>query len=188
VFFWVLIPCVDARCRHPFPSFDCHRRPAFTTGRPPFRRCRVAARQTFNYASSIAAASVLPTCADGPRTPFERVKACPQADRERVARHRTKAGAHLEVGESPSEPEGGAATGGENVTTNAAAKRLWKRRSLCELGNRFAIPTFPQPQQQQSFGYITNVSTTPRRVTFSNVLTGSGNPIIRMVQPTQSRL
>jgi len=86
VFFWVLIPCVDARCRHPFPSFDCHRRPAFTTGRPPFRRCRVAARQTFNYASSIAAASVLPTCADGPRTPFERVKACPQADRERVAR------------------------------------------------------------------------------------------------------
>jgi len=41
-----------------------------------------------------------------------------------------------------------------------------------ELGNRFAIPTFPQLQQQQSFGYITNVSTIPRRVTFSNVLTG----------------
>ena len=46
MFFRVLIPCLDARCRHPFPSFDCHRRPACTAGRPPFRRCRVAAPQT----------------------------------------------------------------------------------------------------------------------------------------------
>jgi len=41
-----LIPCLDVRCRHPFPSFDCHRRPACTARRPPFRRCRGAARQT----------------------------------------------------------------------------------------------------------------------------------------------
>jgi hypothetical protein len=41
-----LVPCLDARDRHPFPSFNCHRRPACTAGRPPFRRCRVAARQT----------------------------------------------------------------------------------------------------------------------------------------------
>jgi hypothetical protein len=31
---------------------------------------------------------------------------------------------------------------------------------------------FPQPQQQQILGYISNVSTNPRRVTFLNVLTG----------------
>jgi len=42
----VSVPCLDARCRHPFPSFDCHRRPACTGGRPAFRRCRVAAPQT----------------------------------------------------------------------------------------------------------------------------------------------
>ena len=46
MFFRVLIPCLDVRCRHPFPSFDCHRRPACTARRPPFRRCRGAARQT----------------------------------------------------------------------------------------------------------------------------------------------
>jgi MFS superfamily sulfate permease-like transporter len=33
VFFRVLIPCSDARCRHPFPSFDCHRRPAWQVRR-----------------------------------------------------------------------------------------------------------------------------------------------------------
>ena len=47
VFFRVLIPCPDARCRHPFPSFDYHRRPALiliapgfgpgTSGYPGFR-------------------------------------------------------------------------------------------------------------------------------------------------------
>lgn len=46
MFFRVLISCLDARYRHPFHSFDCHRRPACTAGRPPFRRCRVVARQT----------------------------------------------------------------------------------------------------------------------------------------------
>src|SRR6266576_2528613 len=44
--FRVLIPCLDARCPHPFDSFDCHRRPACTAGRTPFRPCRVAAGQT----------------------------------------------------------------------------------------------------------------------------------------------
>ena len=42
----VLIRCQDARCRHSFRSFDRHRRPASTTGRSAFRRCRVGARQT----------------------------------------------------------------------------------------------------------------------------------------------
>jgi len=28
-----LIACLDARCRHPFLSFDCHRRPACTAGK-----------------------------------------------------------------------------------------------------------------------------------------------------------
>ena len=40
------MPWLDAGCRHPFPSFDRHRRPDCTAGRPPCRRCRVAARQT----------------------------------------------------------------------------------------------------------------------------------------------
>src|SRR5215469_2839757 len=44
--FRVLIRCLDARPRRPFHSFDCHRRPACTAGRPPFRPCGVAARQT----------------------------------------------------------------------------------------------------------------------------------------------
>ena len=42
----VLIRCQDVRCRHSFRSFDRHRRPASTTGRSAFRRCRVGARQT----------------------------------------------------------------------------------------------------------------------------------------------
>src|SRR5215471_5227098 len=53
-------------------------------------------------------------------------------------------------------------------------QRLWKRRANTALGNQKTISTFPQPQQQQSFGYITNVSMTPARVTFLNGLTGSG--------------
>jgi len=32
MFFRVLIPCLDARCPHPFDSFDYHRRPACTAG------------------------------------------------------------------------------------------------------------------------------------------------------------
>src|SRR5205807_1140979 len=56
--------------------------------------------------------------------------------------------------------------------TQRPAKRLWKRRSLRELGNPFGIPTFPQPQQQQTFsGYISNGATWIARVTFSNGLT-----------------
>src|SRR5882672_5761267 len=52
------------------------------------------------------------------------------------------------------------------------AKRLWKRRSLRELGNPFGIPTFPQPQQPQTLsGYISNGATWIARVTFSNGLT-----------------
>ena len=35
VFFWFLIPSQDARCHRPFHSFDRHRRPAGTAGRPP---------------------------------------------------------------------------------------------------------------------------------------------------------
>jgi hypothetical protein len=46
VFFGVLILGQEARCRHPFGSFDRHRRPASTAGRPPFRRCPVGARPT----------------------------------------------------------------------------------------------------------------------------------------------
>ena len=58
--------------------------------------------------------------------------------------------------------------------TQRPAKRLWKRRSLRELGNPFGIPTFPQPQQQQTFsGYISNGATWIARVTFSNGLTRS---------------
>src|SRR5229473_2191219 len=52
------------------------------------------------------------------------------------------------------------------------AKRLWKRRSLRELGNPFGIPTFPQPQQQQAIsGYKSNGATWEATVTFSNGLT-----------------
>jgi integrase len=43
--FEVLISCQDARCPHPFHSFDRHSRPASTAERPPFGRCRVHARQ-----------------------------------------------------------------------------------------------------------------------------------------------
>src|SRR3974377_2101608 len=34
-----------------FPSFDCYRRPACQAGRPPFRRCRLAAPSNINYRS-----------------------------------------------------------------------------------------------------------------------------------------
>src|SRR5271167_643406 len=68
-----------------------------------------------------------------------------------------------------------AAAGVDALDPQAPAKRLWKRRSLRELGNPFGIPTFPQPQQQQAFyGYISNGSTGSARVTFLDGLTGVG--------------
>ncbi|MGC1615681.1 MAG: hypothetical protein WA736_13425, partial [Candidatus Acidiferrum sp.] len=39
------------------------------------------------------------------------------------------------------------------------------------LGNQNPISTFPQPQQQQAFGYISNGSTTQPTVTFLDGLT-----------------
>jgi transposase InsO family protein len=123
---------------------------------------------------------------DGPRTPFERVQACPQADRAQVTRmeglrksldpfqtgsdDRSQAGADLSTGQSPAESEGGAA----NNFRHAAGKRLWKRRSLRQLGNPKAIPTFPQPRRRRAiFGYISNVSMIIAKVTFTNGLTGT---------------
>jgi hypothetical protein len=50
-----------------------------------------------------------------------------------------------------SESGGGAI--GESSAANAPGQRPWKRRSHRELGNRFAIRTFPQ-QQQRVFGYV----------------------------------
>src|SRR5260370_28988263 len=82
---------------------------------------------------------------------------------------RSEAGADLSTGQSAPESEGGA----ENNGRHAAGKRLWKRRSLRELGNQKAIPTFPQPRRRRAiFGYISNVSMIIARVTFSNGLTG----------------
>src|SRR5215469_3809536 len=51
--------------------------------------------------------------------------------------HRAQAATHRAVGQSAAEPEGTAAGGGKNITTKHWAKRLRKRRSPCELGNRF---------------------------------------------------
>src|SRR5260370_38361633 len=68
---------------------------------------------------------------------------------------RSQAGADLSTGQSPAESEGGA----RNNFRHAAGKRLWKRRSLRELGNQKAIPTFPQPRRRRPiFAYISNVS------------------------------
>ena len=75
----------------------------------------------------------------------------------------------LPIGQSSPEPETGTGNG-----IKSAARRLWKRRSLRELGNRKAIPTFPQPRRRQIFGYIANVSTIIAKVTFRNGLTGYG--------------
>ncbi|HEY1471850.1 MAG TPA: hypothetical protein VGF61_22620, partial [Candidatus Acidoferrum sp.] len=47
-----------------------------------------------------------------------------------------------------------------------------KRRCAWKSRKKRGIPTFPQPQQQQTFGYISNVSTTPAKVTFLDGLTG----------------
>jgi hypothetical protein len=83
--------------------------------------------------------------------------------------HRAQTGADLSTGQSSPESEAGA---GNNLR-NSAGKRLWKRRSLRELGNQKAISTFPQPRRRRAtFGYIANVPTTFASVTFSNGLTG----------------
>ena len=42
----VLVGCLGARHRHRFRSFDRHSGPIGTTGRAPFGRCRIGARQT----------------------------------------------------------------------------------------------------------------------------------------------
>ena len=79
--------------------------------------------------------------------------------------HRQETRPDLPPGEPAAESE---SAGAARVPpdTKWPAKRLWKRRSLRELGNPFGIPTFPQPQQQQAFsGYISNGSTGSSRVT-----------------------
>jgi len=60
----------------------------------------------------------------------------------------------------------------QTVTEPTRRPSLWTRRSLRELGNHFAIPTFPQPPKQ-TFGHISDVSTTPGTVTFLNGLAGA---------------
>jgi hypothetical protein len=129
---------------------------------------------------------------DGPKTPFERVVASKQGDAaathhsERTAKisrsvsvsksHRQETRTDLPPGEPPAESE---SAGAARVQpgTKWPAKRLWKRRSLRELGNPFGIPTFPQPQQQQAFyGYISNGSTGSARVTFLEWLDGHSDP------------
>src|SRR6267154_5352246 len=87
--------------------------------------------------------------------------------------HRQETRTDLPPGEPSAESES-AGTGRVQPSTKWPAKRLWKRRSLRELGNPFGIPTFPQPQQQQAiFGYISNGSTGIARVTFLDGLTGA---------------
>src|ERR1035438_7980172 len=78
---------------------------------------------------------------------------------------------NLRAGQPETQPPGDAeessAVRAENG--NESAPRLWKRRSPSELGNRSAIPTFPQPRRRTP-GYILNVSTGPTKVTFLNGL------------------
>src|SRR5882762_4554278 len=90
--------------------------------------------------------------------------------------HRQETRTDLPLSEPAAEPESTRENRNQPGQTGAQrpAKRLWKRRSLRELGNPFGIPTFPQPQQQQTFsGYISNGATWIARVTFSNGLTRS---------------
>jgi hypothetical protein len=71
----------------------------------------------------------------------------------------------LSIGQSPPESE----TGARSEPISATGKRLWKRRSLRELGNQKAIFTLPQPRRRRAiFGYISNVSMIIAMVTFSN--------------------
>src|SRR5208337_61584 len=88
--------------------------------------------------------------------------------------HRAQTGAHLSPGKSPPEPEGGAGNGAR-AEMRRPGQRQWKSRCAWESRTPRGIPTFPQPQQQ-TFGYISNVSTTPARVTFLNGSTGGTAP------------
>jgi hypothetical protein len=130
---------------------------------------------------------------DGPKTPFERVVASKQGDAAQLSilkelqrsldpfqlvskNNRSETRTDISPSEPAAEPESARASRVQPGKTGAPrpAKRLWKRRSLRELGNPFGIPTFPQPQQQQAFsGYIPNGATWIGRVTFSNGLTRS---------------
>ncbi len=88
--------------------------------------------------------------------------------------HRQETRMDLPLSEPAAESESARENRNQPGQTGARrpAKRLWKRRSLRELGNPFGIPTFPQPQQQQAlFGYISNGSTGIARVTFLDGLT-----------------
>ena len=85
---------------------------------------------------------------------------------------RAQTGTDLSTGQSPLESE----TGTRSEPIEPAGKRLWKRRSLRELGNQKAISTFPQPRRRRRiYGYISNVSMTIATVTFLNGLTGRPN-------------
>src|SRR5712671_4522370 len=98
--------------------------------------------------------------------------------------HRQETRMDLPLSEPAAESESARENRNQPGQTGARrpAKRLWKRRSLRELGNPFGIPTFPQPQQQQTFsGYISNGATWIARVTFSNGLT-RGLADINLVQ------
>src|SRR6266403_1409603 len=89
--------------------------------------------------------------------------------------HRQETRTDLPLSEPAAESESARENRNQLGQTGAQrlAKRLWKRRSLRELGNPFGIPTFPQPQQQQALsGYISNGSTGIARVTFLDGLTG----------------
>src|SRR5712692_9729761 len=90
--------------------------------------------------------------------------------------HRQETRTDLPPGEPAAEPES-AREPRVQLGKKWPAKRLWKRRSLRELGNPFGIPTFPQPQQQQAIsGYKSNGATWEATVTFSNGLTRKPNP------------
>jgi hypothetical protein len=140
---------------------------------------------------------------DGPKTPFERVVASKQGGcsathhSERTAKisrsvsvsknHRQETRTDLPPGEPAAESESAGAARVQ-PDTKWPAKRLWKRRSLRELGNPFGIPTFPQPQQQQAFsGYISNGSTGIARVTFLDGLTRSRGEVFLLELPRLSQ-
>ena len=100
--------------------------------------------------------------------------------------NRAQAGGDLSTGQSPPESKRGAGNGFE-----PPGKCLCKRRSLRELGNQEAIPTFTQTRRRRpisSFGYISNVSTIRARVTFLNGLTGpSYEPIASHCKEANSK-
>ena len=95
---------------------------------------------------------------DGPQTPFERVEACEQADRENVTSLRNceesldpfqlakiidrKLERISRLANRRLSPKAQEEARGQ-PGTKWPAKRLWKRRSLRELGNPFADSHFP---------------------------------------------